>query len=70
MSPGDSLRLSGAKFTKQTGLRLALVGLEGRIELGTVRIDAAGAFQTTLLVPATASPGQYRLIAVATDGDE
>jgi len=38
--------------------------------LDTVRTDSAGAFAALVLVPAVATPGAYRLVAVADDGDE
>lgn len=67
---GDTLAIAGAKFTKRTSLSLTLVGIGGRIALDTVRADSAGGFSVRVLVPGDAAPGAYRLVAVATDGDE
>lgn len=69
-APGDSLRIVGEKFGGRNELRLLLVGAAGRIELATVKTDSAGAFTTTLRVPDDARLGTYRLVAVASDGDE
>jgi hypothetical protein len=70
LTAGDSLGLAGEKFTKQSRLSVALVGIGGRIALATVRTDSAGSFGIRVMVPANASPGAYRLIATADDGDE
>jgi len=67
---GDSLAITGAKFSKKDELTLALVGVSGRIALGDVPTDTAGAFRSVLLVPASVAAGQYRLAAEAIDGDE
>jgi len=70
LSPGDSLSLAGEKFTRNATLIVWVVGVGGRTELARVRTDAKGGFTTRLLVPATVTPGAYRLVAVAADGDE
>lgn len=67
---GDSLTVSGAKFTANNQVTLVLVGVGGRLALGDIPTDAAGAFRRTLLVPAAARVGQNRLVAEAIDGDE
>ena len=67
---GDSLPLKGEKFTRSSPLTLALVGMAGRVSLGTVRSDSVGAFTASVLVPRDASAGSYRLVAIAEDGDE
>lgn len=70
LAPGDSVRVAGEQFGARTELRLVLVGAAGRITLGTVRTDTAGAFATRLEIPSDAALGPYRLLALAPDGDE
>jgi hypothetical protein len=70
VAPGDSLPVTGEKFGGASRLELVLVGVAGRFEMASVRADTAGAFHATLAVPDTLPPGDYRLVAVATDGDE
>jgi hypothetical protein len=67
---GDSVSIAGEKFTPASTLELFLVGVGGRIPLPGVTTDARGGFSTTVLVPADVTPGAYRLVAVADDGDE
>ena len=67
---GDSLAIAGAKFSKKDELTLALVGVNGRVALGDVSTDTAGAFRRVMLVPASLAAGEYRLVAEAIDGDE
>jgi hypothetical protein len=67
---GDTIALTGEKFGGRAELRLAMIGMRGRIELATVRTDSAGAFTARLGVPADAAEGAYRLVALAADGDE
>jgi hypothetical protein len=70
LSPGDSVRIAGARFTKRASLVLTLVGVPGSSRLGEVRTDSAGAFAVTLFVPTSTVPGTYRLVATAADGDQ
>lgn len=70
VAAGDSVALAGEKFTRNAALKLVLVGVAGRFELGDARTDSAGRFERALLVPADLKAGPYRLVAVATDGDE
>ncbi|GIW53153.1 MAG: hypothetical protein KatS3mg081_2508 [Gemmatimonadales bacterium] len=70
LTPGESVRLAGEKFGKGASLRLVLVGTGGRIELGSVRTDSTGKFETALAVPEGIDAGSYRLVAIASDGDE
>ncbi len=70
LTAGDSLALAGFKFGKSAPLKIALVGLGGRFALGEVRTDSAGAFDIRVLVPEGAAAGSYRLVAIASDGDE
>ncbi len=69
-APGDSVAVTGEKFSGQAELRLLLAGVDGTVELVTVHTDTAGAFSAIVLVPVDAAPGAYRLIALASDDDE
>jgi len=51
-------------------LRLLLVGVAGRFQLGEVTADGVGGFAESLEVPANLALGAYRLVAIATDDDE
>ena len=70
LSPGDSVRIAGARFTRRASLTLTLVGVHGSVRLGQVGTDSAGAFDVAVFVPAPTAPGAYRLVATASDGDE
>lgn len=67
---GDSLAITGTKFSARDEVTLALVGTSGRRALADVPTDSLGAFRRTILVPADLVPGRYRLVAEAIDGDE
>ena len=67
---GDSVRLTGEKLPRRGTIALQLSGVAGLIRLAEVRADGAGAFATVVLVPADLAAGPYRLVAVASDGDE
>jgi len=67
---GDTVVVTGAKFEPGGTLSLALVGVRGRVSLGTVHADTAGAFRSALHVPDDLERGSYRLVATAEDGDE
>jgi hypothetical protein len=66
---GDSVAIAGNRFAPNDEVTIVLVGVAGRLELGAVPTDSAGAFQRIFVVPASASEGQYRLVAEAIDGD-
>jgi hypothetical protein len=70
LSAGDSVRAVGEKFGGKTTLTLALVGVDGRVILGEVRSDSAGAFAQYVRIPSDARPGVYRFVVIAADGDE
>ncbi len=67
---GDSIPVTGAKFSPRDEVTLVLVGASGRHALVDVRTDSVGAFRRVVLVPSTLTSGRYRLIAEALDGDE
>jgi hypothetical protein len=66
----DSVRVVGEKFARRSTLVLFLTGLHGRIRLQEVHADTGGAFAAMLHVPPDIASGSYRLIAIASDGDE
>jgi len=49
---------------------MLLVGPAGRTRLGEVRTDTAGVFRTAPVIPADLPVGAYRLVVLASDGDE
>lgn len=67
---GDSVALAGERFSHSATLHLVLVGPRGRLALGEVRTDSSGRFSARLALPAETVPGEYRLVAIAADGDE
>ena len=67
---GDSLQVVGEKFAPRSALVLFLTSVRGRTRLQEVRADTGGAFAATLHVPPGIASGSYRLIAIASDGDE
>ncbi|MEA3247074.1 MAG: hypothetical protein U9Q74_13045 [Gemmatimonadota bacterium] len=67
---GDSLSVTGVKFSPRDEVTLVLIGASGRHPLADVPTDSTGGFKRGVLVPATLAAGRYRLIAEALDGDE
>lgn len=67
---GATVHLTGEQFTKGGQLKIVLVGVSGRAEVAQVRADSAGRFMHELAIPGTLAAGAYRLVAIATDGDE
>lgn len=69
LAAGDSVRVVGEHFSKRSSIRLVLEGVAGRIDLVTVKTDSAGAFSLVVGIAADQTPGAYRLVALADDGD-
>lgn len=67
---GDTVRVSGEKFPKAENLTMLLVGPPGRTRLSEIRTDTAGLFRVAPVVPADLPVGAYRLVVLASDGDE
>lgn len=67
---GQGITLSGAGFAPGESHRLVLRGTLDDYELGTATAGADSTFTVELAVPAGARPGQYRVVALAPDGDE
>ena len=67
---GDTVDVSGEKFLKASSLVMLLVGTAGRTRLGEVRTDSGGLFRATPVLSADLLVGAYRLVVLASDGDE
>lgn len=67
---GSTVLIRGEMFAERGKLRLLLVGVAGRFQLGEVTADSVGGFAESLEVPANLALGAYRLVAIATDDDE
>jgi len=70
LAPGATVAVSGAKFGKGEVYQMLLVGTAGRTKLLDVTTDAQGAFSGSIVVPAGAAAGAYRLVLEASDNDE
>lgn len=66
---GATVQVRGKQFDKHADLALVLVGTRGQIRLRMVRTDSAGGFVADLTIPAATTAGDYRLVAIAGDGD-
>lgn len=69
LTVGAWLPVRGERFGQGASLALSLEGTSGRHPLGQVLVGADGAFADSVRIPAEASPGAYRLVARAADGD-
>jgi hypothetical protein len=67
---GDTAHVSGEKFPKASSLVMLLVGPAGRTRLSDVQTDTAGVFSAAPVIPAELPVGAYRLVVLASDGDE
>lgn len=67
---GDTVQVSGEKFPKAATVVMLLVGPSGRTPLDTIRTDTSGRFRVVPLIPADLPTGTYRIIVLASDGDE
>ena len=56
----------GRDFAANTDLTVELRSTP--VTLGTVATDAAGAFSTTVTIPATTDPGAHRIVVTAATG--
>ena len=66
---GATVQIRGKQFGKHADLALVLVGTRGQIRLRMVRTDSAGGFVADLTIPTGMTAGDYRLVAIAEDGD-
>lgn len=61
VTPDGGVVVSAHGLDPSSTLRLTLEGGDARVALGDVRVDLAGAFESTVLVPADVPPGIYSL---------
>ncbi|MGH7696703.1 MAG: hypothetical protein ACRENH_17070 [Gemmatimonadaceae bacterium] len=66
---GGELALRGTRLPKNSTLQLQLRGTLETFPLGEIRVDAAGATQARIALPAEARMGAYKVTVVAPDGD-
>ncbi len=67
---GSTVLIRGEMFAERGKLRLLLVSVAGRFQLGEVTADSVGGFAESLEIPTNLALGAYRLVAIATDEDE
>lgn len=67
---GSTVQIGGENFSRNGNLDLVLVGVAGRFTLGKVTADSVGGFESSWEIPADLEVGSYRLVAIASDGDE
>lgn len=70
VAAGSPFAVQGSSFEKGMLLRLVLLGALQEYALQEVVADTAGAFSVEVTLPAEARPGQYRVVAIAPDGDQ
>lgn len=67
---GQRMTLAGRGFVPDEIHRIVLRGTLDEVELTTVAAGADSTFTEEVTVPRDARPGQYRIVALAPDGDE
>lgn len=67
---GTTVTLTGALFSPGEAHRLVLRGTLDDYEIGTVTAGADSTFVEEISIPRGVRPGNYRLVAIAPDGDE
>lgn len=70
VAAGRALTLSGSDFEEGQTYQLKLVGALNEHELRPVTASSEGTFSIEVEIPATVRAGQYRLVAIAPDGDD
>ncbi len=66
---GSTIPVEGEEFSQDDMTTLVLRGALAEYELVDVDTDENGSFRIELAIPAEVRPGQYRLVALAPDGD-
>lgn len=69
VAAGATVTLDGSDFGADATYQLRLVGALNEYELHDATADAEGAFSIVIEIPRTVRAGQYKMIAVAPDGD-
>lgn len=67
---GGTVEVRGRQFGKNSDLSLVLVGTRGKLRLLEVQTDSLGGFVVDLMISAGTTEGEYRLAAIAADGDQ
>lgn len=70
VAAGDSLTLNGEDFVPGESYKLVLRGALAEYELGTASPKPDSTFTRGLAVPRDVRTGQYKIVAVAPDGDD
>ena len=66
---GGELMVQGEKLSKNATLRMELRGTLETFQLGEVRTDSTGRFESRTTLPAAVKAGSYTVVVVASDGD-
>jgi hypothetical protein len=66
---GGEVTVRGEKLPKSATMRLELRGALKAFQLGEIKTDAKGEFETNIVVPETTELGNYKLVVLASDGD-
>ncbi len=66
---GGTLTLNGSDFEEGETYRLKLVGALNEYKLLQVKADMEGTFSIKVEIPRTVKSGEYKLTAIAPDGD-
>ncbi len=69
VAAGATVTLDGSDFGADATYQLRLVGALNEYELHDATADAEGAFSIVMEIPRSVRAGQYKMIAVAPDGD-
>lgn len=70
VAAGGTLPVEGEEFAPEEVVQIRLLGTFDEHDILEVTPDGEGNFSAELEIPADARPGAYRLVAIATDGDE
>lgn len=66
---GDEMPLRGEEFLAGETVQIVLQSALTEYDLRSVTAEEGGVFQIDLEIPGHVRPGEYRLVAVASDGD-
>lgn len=69
VAAGDTVPVNGADFSPGVTYELRLVGALREFDLRSIEGGADGTIELTVLIPRGVSPGDYKLVAIAPDGD-
>jgi hypothetical protein len=66
---GHEMPLQGEQFDAGDAVQLVLQGALAEYDLSSVTPEEGGVFAINVEIPANVRPGEYRLVAVASDGE-